>query len=147
HLQLIAEISGDLIRFEDVGCFVLKHAEEYLFPDTKLFLKELALHGYNTFLVTAGTAWFQEAKIAGSGILQFLTAYKVVKDPTKCFVIPSLCTKKDKVVLFDDSKNVIDAIKKEFPHILAIQVLRDTNPVVGNLKEAMGTLLAHQKPL
>lgn len=131
--------------------------EKFLFPDTELFLRLLAQHGYEVHILTLGTEWFQKAKIEGAGLLELLSGYTVTRYP-KVSAILTICNPAvDDVLFFDDHLGTIDSVKQAFPKIFSVQVLRYdeqeekrsalADSVVNNLEEAMGTLLAHQKPL
>lgn len=123
-----------------------------VFLDAELFLRLLGNKGYEVHILALGTEWFQKAKIEGAGLLQYISGYTVTKIPTKHRAILQLCDpRNDEIVLFDDSKLVIDSVKLIFPKIMAIQVLRDGNSekisenadaVAKNLEEAIGALLA-----
>ena len=129
-----------------------KMLESLVFLDINPLFRIFEHLGYEIYILTLGTSWFQVAKIEGSGLMEYANGYVVTQDCTKKDAIMSMCNPtKDDIVLFDDSKKVIDAVKTSFPRIMAIQVLREDNPtkvssnadaIARNLVEATGALLS-----
>ncbi|MEK7503148.1 MAG: hypothetical protein AAB556_01740 [Patescibacteria group bacterium] len=129
-----------------------KMLESLVFLDTEPLFRILQHLDYPIYILTLGTEWFQAVKIEGSGLAGHVDGYVVTQDPTKRDAITAMCDpEKDEIILIDDSKKVIDAVKKTFPRVCAVQVLREDNPakvssnadaIAKNLGEAMGALLS-----
>lgn len=157
HFRELEKISGkssfELTRWVERFFVGLQDSHfNFLFSDAELFLQFLGSQGYEVHILTLGIEWFQKAKIESVGLLRYISGYTVTQNPTKCSDIKGLCDPTvDKIVLFDDSKVVVDTVKLMFPKIVTIQILRDGNSekisesadaVAKNLEEAMDALLA-----
>ena len=154
HIALLSEASGCSVsdlrkKFED---FMRREAHQFMYADAELFLQRLAEVGYEVWIATAGVEWFQEYKIP-IDFYRCIAGVKVTRDQTKTSVIGQFADpEKDDIVLFDDSKNVINTMRIVFPNVFTVQVVRDrdANPYAVaaiaheyalDLEEAFGRVL------
>lgn len=124
---------------------LLRRSAQYLYHDAKPFLSYWQGRGQRIALVSSGFV-FQKKKVRACGLLSFFrpavitgTALKVepVRDIVRRFP-------EERFVFMDDRLPVVDAIKKHFPDIFVIQVVRrkeqarskNVNAVVRDLGEA-----------
>jgi hypothetical protein len=155
HLETLADIvpgfNGDEVR-RGVGQ-VLSDTRPYLFPDVEACLRELARRGADIFVASFGKPDFQRAKIANSGIGEFLKdilADLEMKSTMMGRVLDGK-TSHEEVWFFDDQVKFLEDVKRAFPFVRTVQVCReegrfncDRSPVseflVRDMDGAMGLL-------
>jgi len=104
---------------------LLGHSAEYLYHDTKPFLRYWQSKGEALALVSSGNA-FQEKKVHSSGITSLFLAAIVADTSDKVYPVRALVKRagRNRIVFIDDRRNFVDAVKQNFPRILVLQMIR-----------------------
>ena len=125
HIRLLVEKSPIEHNrekvIEDIKRFIQETSQKFLFSDAEPFLKYIANLGYTIYFVTLGTEWFQQSKIEHSGLAKY-GLVTVTQDPTKIKEVKNLRTHVDRVLIFDDSKKVIEEVRNNFPRDLCPEI-------------------------
>ena len=104
---------------------LLLRSGRYLYSDAKPFLAYWKRRKQKVALVSSGFA-FQKKKVAASGLRPFFHPAVVTTSEFKVEPVRAIVKKNpgERVVFMDDRKEVVDAIKKHFPSVFVIQVVR-----------------------
>lgn len=104
---------------------LLKTAPEYLYRDTKKFLRWCGQERVVLAIVSRGPA-FQKKKIAASGIARSFKKIVVIPEGAKSVVIQKIMRTypHDSAVFVDDTKEVVDEVKQSLPALTAVQMTR-----------------------
>jgi FMN phosphatase YigB (HAD superfamily) len=97
---------------------------EFLFPDVRDFLAALKEKGYQISILSFGDQSFQEKKINGTGIAEYVAKNIVTdKDKAEALQDEGIGTAEE-VWFFDDRVHFIESVKRAFPTIKTVLVRR-----------------------
>jgi len=132
----IPDIERDIQKF-------LTHSARYLYGDALPFLRYWQSKGEALVLVSSGNA-FQKKKVRASGLDAFFRRVVVADTIDKVAPVRTAVRRsKDSVVFFiDDRKKFIDAVKRAFPRIRALQMIRRHDQKRSTRADAMVPNLA-----
>lgn len=104
---------------------LLAGSAAYLYRDAKPFLRHWKSKGETLALVSSGNA-FQKRKVRASGLSPFFRATVVADTTDKVDPVRTLVrgSRAARAVFIDDRKNFVDAVKRNFPRILVVQMIR-----------------------
>ena len=104
---------------------LLKRSNDYLYQDAKTFLRYWKSEGEPLALVSSGNE-FQKEKIRASGIARLFFVAIVADTSDKVNPIRTLLkrVRSERIFFIDDRKNVLEAVKQNFPHMTVIQMVR-----------------------
>lgn len=127
HLALIHERvpSLGIPEIESDIRILLARSRDYLFADAEPFLRHWQARTMRLALVSSGRI-FQKRKVAASGIVHLFRPVVVADTSDKVAPVRDIIKKAPAGAVFfiDDKKSVVDAVKKNFPHISVIQLVR-----------------------
>ena len=109
------------ILIAELESFLQENSSNYIFADVFPFLEKLKAKGLKIAVFTFGDVTFQMAKYLASGLAKY-TDMVSVTDSEKCenrqmFENPG-------TIFIDDRSDHIDSVKKRFPHVQSIHVMR-----------------------
>ena len=125
----------------------LKKSSHYIYRDSKQFLAYWQRKKVPVFLTSTGSA-FQKEKVNASGLAHFFKKQYIIKNPLKLEPLKKILknAESEKIVFIDDKKEVVDEVKKYFPHIFVIQMMRRSSPEKSRKADyAVKNLAATQK--
>lgn len=107
---------------------LLAHSAAYLYRDTGPFLRHWQSKGSVLSLVSSGNK-FQKRKVRASDIDSFFWSIAVADTVDKVAPVRTIVrrSKDSRIFFIDDKKNFVDAVKKNFPHITVVQMIRRKN--------------------
>ena len=126
----------------------LARSGTYLYSDALPFLSYWKKRKQKLALVSSGFA-FQKKKVAASGLRHFFHPAVITGTQLKVEPIGRIIKKfpGERVVFMDDRKEVVDAIKKAFPRIFVIQVVRRSSKERSTRADAVVKNLAAARAL
>lgn len=131
HLRIIAseypKINHAGLR-EDLMALA-RQSRRYIFADAKAFLSDTQKTQNKLFLVSVGDTIFQKEKIHASGVSSFFEKVVITTASQKFIAIDEIKkqTGGDKIVFVDDKKEIVDEIKKHYPSIKVVQMVRSVH--------------------
>lgn len=148
HLDIMRKKISGLSRnhMERAARDILAYSAQYLYRDARPFLSHWKKKERPLVLVSHGFLPFQGRKIRRSGIGNFFQSVAVTDDTDKTNVIKEIIRRfrPASAVFVDDKKVLVDAVKKRFPAMLVIQLVRSkhyersarADAIVANLAAA-----------
>lgn len=98
----------------------MQRRQDLVFADVKPLLQKVR-RTHRIEMLTFGNRGWQERKVAGSGLGKFFNALHYTQRPK--WQWPSLWCRPD-VTFIEDKAATIDDVKKHYPHVRCIQILR-----------------------
>lgn len=141
HLNLLIGNPRDTLQLEYLRRTLREKIEargqNYVFEGAHKFLEDTRAPGRSIYLLSAGTPWFQEAKIHAAGFYPLVDKVIVTPEPFKTTAFSNLriaqAERSDKdYILIDDSAAVIDMFSIYFPEVVTLRLLHETDPEAGN---------------
>lgn len=106
----------------------LKNAKKFVYPDAKVLLSEIKKE-HRIILVTYGNKAWQKAKVEHSGLELFFDKIIYTDDKKKTSPLKKVLPlfKRGEAVFLEDNEEAIGAVKKKWPAILAVRLLRSSS--------------------
>lgn len=127
HVRLLKEAVPALRtrELERGVAALLRRSSAYIYGDARQFLSDARKQKSDVVLVSHGFR-LQEKKIRASGITRFFRKIIVTDDPDKTRAVAAALGRTDpaNAVFIDDKRHITDAVKKKFPRMLVIQLVR-----------------------
>ena len=145
HLAIIKEhVSGFSIpRAERAINALLAHSSKYLYHDSRPFLQHWKNKKVPLCLASSGFT-FQKKKVRKSKLLPFFRMAKIEGTAYKIEPLKNIKTRVPgkKIIFIDDTLRVVDAVKKRFPSMLVIQLVRRKDQARSGYADAVVKNLA-----
>lgn len=98
---------------------------DFVYPEALSFLSNCRARGETLALLSGGCAT-QRRRVSASGLTRFFQTITVTEAPLKVQPMGALLRRfrEDRTIFIDDKKKIIDAIKRRYPTVRAIHMLR-----------------------